>query len=125
MIYLGKSYGIIGDGGFTFNPKGVKEKILGLGPFRRNKEFNDEKKDFNRGLSEIRVVIENVNNKLKNWRILDGKYRHSIQKDGFIDIQMVFRACCILTQISIMRKNLRKEGWKPKSSGKIKKIPKK
>ena len=47
-------------------------------PFRKNEKFNEEKKEFNRALSEIRVVIENVNNKLKDWRILAAKYRHSL-----------------------------------------------
>ena len=121
-----KDYGIIGDGGFTFNKKGTKKKkqIKGLKPFRRNSKYNEERKEFNRALSEIRVVIENVNRKLKDWRVLATKYRHSLEEDSFIKFNEVFRVCVLLTQKKILEKPLRKSNWKPKSFDKIKEIPK-
>ncbi len=43
--FIGKSYGILGDGGFTFN--------------RKNQDLTEDQKEFNKQLSELRVVVEN------------------------------------------------------------------
>ena len=83
-----------------------------------------KKKNFNRALSEIRVVIVNVNKKLKDWRILATKYRHSLEENNFIKFNEVFRVCVLLTQKKIQEKPLRNSNWKPKSFNKINKIPK-
>ena len=101
-----------------------KKRIKGLKPFKKNEKFNEEKKEFNRALSEIRIVIENVNKKLKDWRILALKYRHSLEENSFIKFNEVFRICVLLTQKKIQYKPLRNNNWKPRSYNKINKIPK-
>lgn len=67
-------------------------------------------------LSEIRVVVENSIGKIKNWKVLAGKYRHfSYFKNDSIEIDDVFKVCVLLTNYFMKKKPLRIESWKPKS----------
>lgn len=60
--FIGKSYGIMGDGGFYFNRAEDTVEIKAAKPHKREqgKELTDDQKKFNRKLSQYRVVVENV-----------------------------------------------------------------
>jgi hypothetical protein len=59
--FIGKKFGILGDGGFYFNRIEDKEKIIAAKPFKREKgkQLTEEQKEFNKKLSQYRVVVEN------------------------------------------------------------------
>lgn len=117
-FFENKSFGIAGDGGFFFNRQHDLIKIIGYTPFKRPPHgvLTDEQKLFNRRLSEIRVIVENVTSKLKDWKILRGTYRHySKTKLNAIDLDLVVKVAAALTQLLIEKKPLRNEFWKPKS----------
>jgi hypothetical protein len=60
--FIGKNYGIMGDGGFYFNRNEDMDKIIAAKPHKREKgkELTEEQKKFNKKLSQYRVVVENV-----------------------------------------------------------------
>jgi hypothetical protein len=115
-----KCYGVAGDGGFTFNHKGVKPEtkeipIYGFTPYKKppGGELNDEQKRYNRILSSIRVVVENVIAQLKKWRIIKGVYRHfSLTRHNQIDFNLVIRVLVKLTSSKLKRHPLRAPGWR-------------
>ena len=53
--FVGKEYKIMGDGGFTFDPKSAIEKIGGQKPFKKPKKgtLTSEQIDFNRRLLQM------------------------------------------------------------------------
>jgi hypothetical protein len=105
-LFENKSLGIVGDGGFFFNRQHDLIKIIGYTPFKRPKHGvpTDEQKLFNRRFSEIRVIVENVISKLKDWKILRGTYRHySKMKLNAIDLDLVVKVVAGLTQLLIER----------------------
>ena len=118
-LFIGKKFGIMGDGGYTFNVKDEKFRIIGINPYTKPKnskgvirELTEEEKKFNRKVSQTRVIAENTFSRIKNWGILSGKYRHySPQRTFFIDPNTVFRTCCYLTQMQILKKPLRSLEW--------------
>jgi regulator of replication initiation timing len=117
-LFENKSFGIAGDGGFYFNRQCDPIKIIGYTPFKKPKHgvLNENQKLFNRQLSEIRVIVENVTSKLKDWKVLRGTYRHySKIKLNAIDLDLVVKVVAALTQFLIAKKPLRNEFWKPKS----------
>ena len=71
--------------------------------------------EFNQKLSEYRIVVENVIKRIKDWRILSNVYRHSIDSEKSLNINIVFKACCILTQLDLKKNPIRSEYWIPKS----------
>jgi hypothetical protein len=60
--FIGKQYGILGDGGFFFNRNDDTVKIKAAKPYKREKgrELTEDQKKFNKKLSQYRVVVENV-----------------------------------------------------------------
>jgi regulator of replication initiation timing len=75
-LFENKSFGLAGDGGFFFNRRHDLIKIIGYIPFKKPKHglLTEQQKLFNRRVSEIRVFVENVISKLKDWKILRGTY---------------------------------------------------
>jgi hypothetical protein len=110
-----KNYGIAGDGGFTFNHQGgqfvTKEiPIHGFTPFKRppNGTLTEHQKTYNRILSSIKAVIENVIGQLKKRRIIKGVYRHySVTHRNQIDFNLVIRILVKLTAAKLQRNPLR------------------
>ena len=71
--------------------------------------------DFNYFLSEYRVVVENIIKRIKDWRVLSGTFRHSIDPNDDLNLNLVFRVCCILTKLDIGKNPLSGVGWIPNS----------
>jgi len=74
--FIEKEYGIIGDGGFYFNPQKEEREIKGIKPIKKDDNFSFRDQIFNESLSEIRVVVENTIGRIKNWRIIGGIFHH-------------------------------------------------
>ena len=113
-LFIEKKYGIMGDSGYTFNKKKEKWRIIGLTPYKEqpNSDLTDDEKIFNTKFSQTRVVVENTFSKIKNWGILSTKYRHySPEKTFFINLNMVFKTCCCLTQLHLLKNPLRNDKW--------------
>ena len=98
--FADKPYGVMGDAGFTFNPKSEKNHITASEPFKRTRaksELTEEEKKFNKALSSRRVVIEHVISHLKNWRVFKQRFRQaSLIRHNLIDINAVFHCICYL-----------------------------
>ena len=79
-FFLGKTYGIIGDGGFTFNTKTEPERINGEKPFKKLKKgtLTVHQKNWNRRLSEMRVIVKNTIWVLKVFKIVGLVFCHWI-----------------------------------------------
>ena len=116
--FIGKSYGIAADGGFTFNRKEDPNKIITAKPYpyKETMEVDQEsqnKKEFNKLLSSNRVIVENVFARLKQWRIIGGFMRHFHPNDenkaNVIDLNVLFQVLCTLHNRDLefhpMRKN--------------------
>ena len=116
--FEGKKFGLVGDGGFYFNRKVDKKKIHGFTPYKKptNTQLTQEQKDYNKKLSKIRVVIENVIAQIKNWRIFKTVFRHydsTESKKNQIPFDRVVRVVCCLTNMKIKQTPLRSKDWKP------------
>ena len=76
QMFLNKEYGILGDGGFTFNRKKDAIEIRGYKPHKKPKggDITQEQKDWNRRLSQMRVVVETSIHYVKKWKVLGGIY---------------------------------------------------
>lgn len=128
--FLGKPYGIIGDGGFTFNyaPKaGSPANIISHSPHKRprrtkanpeRQKLSDVQKRENAELSKTRVVVENTNRRLKQYKILGTKLRHyhhgpegTVRKG--ITPALVVRVVAGLTNRAILRSPIRSMDWVP------------
>ena len=74
QAFVGKQFGIMGDGGFTFNRELDVERIKGFKPYKtpKNGTLNDDQKIWNRKISEVRVVVENAIRAVKSYKILAG-----------------------------------------------------
>ena len=99
----------MGDGRFFFNPSYETEKILGKTPKRKTDGFlNNDDLTFNKGLSKNRVIVENINSKLKEFRVLNGIYRHFSNKSkNELDLNKIFFIICCFVNEKIMRKPIR------------------
>jgi hypothetical protein len=119
--FEGKMYGIMGDGGFTFNWKtddvAICGEVLKKKPKKTNANPNpvlsSEEKERNKVLSSYCIIVENSLGQLKHWKILSGKFRHypassPIQKKSFEDILDV---CTGLTNRKLKSSLLCAPGW--------------
>ena len=48
----------------------------------KNQELTAEEKAYNRELSRIRILIENVNRRIKRFRIMSDRYRNKRKRHG-------------------------------------------
>ena len=112
--FIGKEYGIMGDGGFTFNTKGEEERIHGKKPFRKPKNglLTSAQKSQNTKLSEVRVVVENSIRVVKTYKVLGGVFRHWRNGHGQINGNHVLSICVALANRRIKQKPLRAVNWK-------------
>ena len=49
---------------------------------RKNKELTPEEKAYNRDLSRLRIVIENINRRIKRFKIMCDRYRNKRKRHG-------------------------------------------
>ena len=49
---------------------------------RKNQELTPEEKEYNRQLSKLRIVIENVNRRIKRFKIMCDRYRNKRKRHG-------------------------------------------
>jgi len=49
---------------------------------RKNKDLTDEEKRYNRELSRLRILIENVNRRIKRFKIMCNRYRNKRKRHG-------------------------------------------
>jgi hypothetical protein len=64
--FVGKLFGVMGDGGFTFNPKKDTVQIIRYKSHRRRHGYLTEKEaKYNRYLSQMRFVVENAISRIK------------------------------------------------------------
>jgi IS5 family transposase len=49
---------------------------------RKNRELTAEEKKYNRELSKTRIVIENVNRRIKRFKIMCDRYRNKRKRHG-------------------------------------------
>jgi hypothetical protein len=111
-LFENKSFDIVGDVGFFFDRRHNLIKSIDYTQFKKPKHgvLTEEQKSFTRRLSEIRVIVENVISKLKDWKILRGTYRHySKMKLNAIDLDLVVKFFVALTQLLIEKRPLRSE----------------
>jgi len=116
--FIGKSYGIAGDGGFTFNKIGEPNRIIAVKPYPQKEtkgESWEERKNaaFNKLLSANRVIVENVFMRLKQWRIIHGFMRHfhanTTKKGNYFDLNVIFQVLCTLHNRDLKSHPMRKE----------------
>ena len=77
--FVGKNVGgIAGDGGLYFNEKQDQVKIIGYKPHKvtHGVPLTDEQQKYNKHLSQMRVIVENTFARWKQWKILQGVFRH-------------------------------------------------
>ena len=49
---------------------------------RKNHELTEDEKQYNRELSRRRIVIENVNRRIKRFKIMSDRYRNKRKRHG-------------------------------------------
>jgi len=114
--FVNKEYGIIGDGGFYFNPQKEEIEIKGIKPIKKDDKFSIIDQIFNESVAEIRVVVENTIGRIKNWNIIGGIFRHfSSIRGNIFDINKIFKICCYLTNYLIKKNPLRDSNWRQKN----------
>jgi hypothetical protein len=112
-LFEGKTFGFVADGGYHPNNKKIllnSSAVIAKTPHRRHSKkvngkkvktpLTEEQKAENRKLSQLRVVVENVNAQLKKWAILAGKFRHYNRKQAkadIINVNNVFNMIAALT----------------------------
>ena len=108
-----KEYGIMGDGGFTFNVKNEKEQIKGYKPAKKPKGgvLTPQQKLSNKKLSQLRVVVENSIRCVKRWKILAGTFRHWRYGKGQISGDNILTICVVLANREIKKRPLRDADW--------------
>jgi len=96
--FLNKPYGILGDGGFTFNCQTETAPINGKKPIKKlpNQVLTPEEKKHNRYLSEMRVVIENSIWRIKVFWILVSVFHHWRGGRGQIKSDNIVHICVTL-----------------------------
>ena len=112
--FVDKEFGIMGDGGFTFNVKGEEELIHGFKPHKkpRRRALTNIQKRWNTKLSEVRVVVENSIRVIKTYKILSGVFRHWRNGKGQINGNHILTICVALANRRIKKKPLRAANWK-------------
>lgn len=108
-----KEFGILGDGGFTFNREHDDVKIIGNAPHKkpRGGQLTTEQKNWNRNLSQVRVVVENAIRVIKTYKILAGVFRHWRYGRGQIKGKHILTVCVTLANRRIKKTPLRSEDW--------------
>jgi hypothetical protein len=83
----------------------------------REKKLNENQKLKNRVASQYKVVIENLNRRLKGWRIFKETCRHFFLIDNNqIEIRRLTKATLLLTALYNKFHTIHIEGWKPRSA---------
>lgn len=103
----------MGDGGFTFNRLTDQVKIIGYKPKKcpKNSQLTNEERKYNQHLSQMRVVIENVIARVKNWRIIKGVFRHWRNGNGPLNINNILMIVVALSNRQIKQNPPREDGW--------------
>jgi len=112
-LFIDKAYGPMGDGGFTFNRQTDMTMIRGYKPHKKPKgsKLTLEQKEWNRKLSQMRVVVETSIRRVKQWRILRGIYRHWRYGHGQIDGNDVLTIAVVLSNREIKASPPRPYEW--------------
>jgi hypothetical protein len=121
--YENKEYGILGDGGLSFNWKIDTVEITSAKPKARPRKTKWKpkanlpvlEKSQNTTILKYCVVVENIIGHIKDWQILAGQFCHytaSKQKQP-ISLDNVLWVCCGLTNQKIKRKPLCTPNWQP------------
>ena len=114
-LFVGKSFGIGGDGGFTFNRKkdSDTEKIIGYKPFcaRKSTPLTDEQKKYNKKFSEMRVIVENTIGRMKQWNVLKGVFRHFRGERHQLSVDHILQVVAALTNRQTREHPLRSAKW--------------
>ena len=113
-LFFGKGYRIIGDGSFTFNKESDPVWINGKKPIKKPKKgtLTRDQKIYNKKLSEMRVVVENMIRALKVFKVVGSVFRHWRGGQGQININVVMKVCVALTNRRLQKKNLCSPNWK-------------
>ena len=111
--FVGKTFGIMGDGGFTFNRVDDEQRIIGYKPFKKPKNgaLKPDEKIWNTKLAEVRVVVENAIRVVKVFKILGGKFRHFRNGKGQIKEDDILTICVALANRKIKKTPLRCCDW--------------
>jgi hypothetical protein len=114
--FVGKEYGILGDGGFYFNRANDDDQIVAAKPFKkkRGEQLTQEQKEFNKKFSQFRVVVENAIGQLKKWKVFSEKFRHyRDNKTPLISPNDIMTVVVALTNRKIKERPLRGPNWQP------------
>lgn len=49
---------------------------------KKNQELTNEEKTYNRELSRVRILIENINRRIKRFKIMSDRYRNKRKRHG-------------------------------------------
>ena len=111
--FVGKSFGIAGDGGFYFNRKQDQVQIIGYKPHKvtHGVPLTDEQQKYNKHLSQMRVIVENTFARWKQWKILQGVFRHLRGSRHQLDLNHIITVVAALTNRHIKKHPLRPSTW--------------
>lgn len=109
--FIGKNFGIMGDGGFTFNKKKESTPIHGYKPFKKKagQQLTEEQRQFNHRLSSMRVLVENVIARLKKFKIFKGVFRHYKAGRSQIPFSQILTVVVGLTNRRLRQSPLREQ----------------
>lgn len=111
-----KDYGILADGGFYFNRAEDQRSMKGYKPIKKPRGGNltPDQQEYNRHLSQYRVIVENSIGRMKQWRVFKSIFRHfSASKPSLIDIDSVAAVVATFANFKIRKKPLRNKEWAP------------
>ena len=108
-----KDFGILGDGGFTFNRMFDFIDIHGYKPILKPKggKLILDQKSYNKSLSQMQAVIENAIRKVKRWKVLSHTFRHWRSNMGKLDLNKIVCIGATLSNRQIICKPLQKDDW--------------
>jgi hypothetical protein len=88
-------------------------KIIGYKPYKKPKKGNltPEQKEYNKSLSNMRVVVKNSIRRVKRWRIFRLIYRHWRSGKGQINIDNVLTVVVVLSNRQIKKTPSRSNDW--------------
>ena len=106
--FVGKKYGIMGDGIFTFNRKKDQNMIIRKTQFTNktlHQRLSDEEREHNKNLAGMRVEVEHFFDRMKTFAVFDTKYRHffryGLHKLGFSNCDSYNSQTCLLENSKI------------------------
>jgi hypothetical protein len=116
----------MGDSGFTFNHKKNpdEKQIIGYTPKKRppKGQLSLEDQIYNKSLSRVRAVIENVIGRFKKSRVLKGVYRHfSLTHSSKIPMDLVVSVVSKLTARELKHSPPRSKDWTTSTKDQIQK----